>query len=262
MNQRRLRAASLVFLFLLGSVWALAACQPVHIKTRQGVYHKVERHETLWGICRAYDVSMESVCRFNRIEDPDHVATGRKIFIPGADAVQRVIVKRMPAANDTEIPRPGSAGSNAEGKRLASTPNTPVTAPRPPRRMSRTAAPDFIWPLRGKLASRFGIRNGRRHDGIDIAVPKGTAIHAAARGKVIYSDNGIKGYGNLIIIKHSGGFSTVYAHNQRNRVRVDDSVEKGWVIGYVGRTGRSSGYHLHFEIRKGIKAEDPMRYLP
>jgi murein DD-endopeptidase MepM/ murein hydrolase activator NlpD len=116
--------------------------------------------------------------------------------------------------------------------------------------------------VKGPVTSWFGPRKGQPHDGIDIAARKGTPIRAAEKGKVIYSDNGISGYGNLIIIQHSGGFHTVYGHNARNLVDVDEQVNKWQVIAEVGNTGRASGYHLHFEMRKNERAVDPMGYLP
>jgi len=222
----------------------------------------VGQHETLWSICRAYGVSIESVCRFNRIKNPKLVVAGRKIFLPGADEVQKVIVKRSSIAREPGTPDPVVAKKHTNKKRPEPVRKVPATGPYPLPKKKKKALPSFRWPLKGRITSKFGIRNGQRHDGIDIAAPKGTPIHAAARGEVIYSDDGIRGYGNLVIIKHHGDFSTVYAHNLRNRVKVDDRVEKGRVIGYVGNTGRSTGYHLHFEIRKGTRAENPMKYLP
>jgi len=99
------------------------------------------------------------------------------------------------------------------------------------------------------------------HDGIDIAAPEGTPIHAVERGEVIFSDQ-LRGYGNIVILRHGGGLVSVYAHNQANLVREGDKVERGDVIAKVGSTGRVSGPHLHFEIRKNNMAQDPLRFLP
>jgi len=120
----------------------------------------------------------------------------------------------------------------------------------------------FAWPLRGRITSKFGPRWGRMHKGIDIAAPEGTPIRAAEDGVVIYSGNGLRGYGNVVIIEHRGGFSTVYAHNSVNLVKEGDKVRKGDIIAKVGSTGRSTGPHLHFEIRKDAVAQDPLKYLP
>jgi len=133
----------------------------------------------------------------------------------------------------------------------------------PKKRAPRKSKKSILkWPVKGKITSRFGLRKGRQHDGIDIAAKKGTKIVAAGSGKVIFSGKGPTGYGNMIIIKHSSNYVTVYAHNSKNRVRVGKRVKKGETIGYVGSTGRSTGPHLHFEIRKKLVPQNPLKYLP
>jgi murein DD-endopeptidase MepM/ murein hydrolase activator NlpD len=119
----------------------------------------------------------------------------------------------------------------------------------------------FLWPVNGVINSGFGPRGSSFHDGIDIAAPEGTPILAIEAGEVIYSDQ-LRGYGNMVIVRHAGGFISVYAHNESNLVRVGQTVARGEVVGKVGSTGRVSGPHLHFEIRRNNAAEDPLRYLP
>ncbi len=121
----------------------------------------------------------------------------------------------------------------------------------------------FMWPVPHfyKVSSHFGSRWGRNHDGIDIPAPKGTPIVAVDGGMVIYSDNGIRGYGNMIVISHGEDIFTVYAHNNKNKVDKGDKVKKGQIIGEVGNTGRSTGAHLHFEIRVKNKVRNPAQYL-
>lgn len=120
----------------------------------------------------------------------------------------------------------------------------------------------YIWPVEGEVLSFFGERSGRVHQGIDICAKKGTKIYAAKTGKVIYSDNGLGGYGNMIIIEHKNGWSTVYAHNSENLVKKNKQVNRGQVIALVGQTGNATGPHLHFEIRKGKDPVNPLFYLP
>jgi murein DD-endopeptidase MepM/ murein hydrolase activator NlpD len=120
---------------------------------------------------------------------------------------------------------------------------------------------DFIWPVEGKISDVFKEAESKKHQGIDISSPHGTPIKASNAGKVIYSNNGIKGYGNLIILRHSEEYVTVYAHNQVNLVEEGTWAEKGQIIGRVGQTGRASGPHLHFEIRKNNKPLDPFLFL-
>lgn len=121
----------------------------------------------------------------------------------------------------------------------------------------------FSWPLSTqRITSLFGERWGRPHEGLDIAAPQGTPVMAARGGKVIYAENQISGYGNMVIIRHSPSFATVYAHLSRIGVRVGDYVDRGKVIGKVGMTGRATKPHLHFEVRNSRAAVDPLLYLP
>jgi murein DD-endopeptidase MepM/ murein hydrolase activator NlpD len=113
----------------------------------------------------------------------------------------------------------------------------------------------------GSVNSGFGPRGASFHDGLDISAPEGTSIRSVEHGDVIYSDQ-LRGYGNIVIIRHGGGIVSVYAHNQVNLVRNGQQVARGEVIARVGSTGRVTGPHLHFEIRKNNLAQDPMRYLP
>lgn len=132
------------------------------------------------------------------------------------------------------------------------------------RRRSRTtvSSPQFIWPLEKCVyMSGFGIRRGRRHDGIDLAAKSGTPIHAAADGEVVFAKR-MRGYGRLVLVKHRNNYFTAYAHNRANLVKKGNKVKQGQVIAKVGRTGRATGNHLHFEIRKGQMAKDPLHYLP
>ena len=121
----------------------------------------------------------------------------------------------------------------------------------------------FMWPVPQfyKVSSHFGPRGRRHHDGIDIPDPKGTPIVASDGGMVIYSDNGIRGYGNMIVIAHSDGVYTVYAHNKTNKVSKGEKVKRGELIAEVGNTGRSTGPHLHFEIRVKNSVRNPAQYL-
>ncbi len=119
----------------------------------------------------------------------------------------------------------------------------------------------FIWPVQGEVSSGFGDRNGHPHDGIDIRAEKGTPIHASASGKVVFSDK-FSGYGNLILIEHSKGYFTAYAHNEKNLVKEGSNVKQGDVIAKVGATGNATGYHLHFEVRSESTPMDPMKFLP
>lgn len=120
---------------------------------------------------------------------------------------------------------------------------------------------DFLWPVPSskKISSHYGKRGSRKHEGIDIPAHAGASIMAAKEGKVTFSGR-MRGYGNVVVIKHSGGFHTVYAHNKRNYAKKGQRVSGGEVIAAVGNTGRSTGNHLHFEIRKNNHNQNPMAY--
>ncbi len=120
----------------------------------------------------------------------------------------------------------------------------------------------FLWPVaQGNVSSGFGIRNGAMHDGVDIAAPAGTPVYAADAGVVIFSGT-IRGYGNTVIIRHDDGYVTVYGHNERNIVSEGARVARGQQVGAIGRSGRTTGANLHFEVRRDNVAQNPLAYLP
>ncbi|MEE9614134.1 MAG: LysM peptidoglycan-binding domain-containing M23 family metallopeptidase, partial [Thermodesulfobacteriota bacterium] len=205
--------------------------QGIYLK-REGVYHKVERGQTLWRICYTYGVDIQEVAELNDIKDPTFIKVGQRIFIPGRSKVKKVI----PYIPPEETKRHYKKVTTYKGK--------------------------FAWPVKGKLISPYGMRGGDMHKGIDIKAPKGTPIKASAAGKVVHSDNKMRGYGNMVIVKHPDDFFTVYAHNDKNLVKVGDSVKKGATIARVGDTGRASTYHLHFEVRVEKKTRNPLFFLP
>jgi LysM repeat protein len=231
-----------IFLVLLSisAVFFLNTCAPHKVPPERpsvtqgvkGVYHVVERHQTLYRICKTYRVDLKEVASLNRIADPSKIETGQRIFIPGAKKVLKVEIYI-----DDVVAEPAETAKTAY-KKL-----------------------DFIWPVEGKISNTFEEAESRRHQGIDISTPIGTPIKASNAGKVLYSNNGIRGYGNLIILRHSEEYVTVYAHNQVNLVGEGAWAEKGQIIGKVGQTGKATGPHLHFEIRKNNKALDPLLFL-
>ncbi len=203
---------------------------------RKGVYHVVERHQTLYRICKTYGVDIREVASINGITDHSKIQTGQRVFIPGAKKVLKV-----------EIVIDDVAAEQVEGEKER------------PKTVYKKM--DFIWPVEGRSGDGFEDNERKRHQGIDIRASEGTPVKASAAGIVIYSGNTIKGYGNMVILRHSEEYVTVYAHNQVNLVEERARVEKGQIIGKVGQTGRASGPHLHFEIRRNNKPIDPMPYL-
>jgi murein DD-endopeptidase MepM/ murein hydrolase activator NlpD len=194
----------------------------------------------LYSIARTYGVDVQELKRVNGIWDPSAMKQGQQLWIPGALRVLEVPVTA----------KPGVSGKT----RVAKKP--------PPHRTVRKARKGALrWPVRGTLTSRFGRRRGRNHHGIDIGAPRGTPVTAAAEGVVKFSGWGPTGYGLMVIIKHPGHLTTVYAHNSKNLVRKGSRVKRGQRIALVGKTGRATGPHLHFEVRNDTHPKDPMMYL-
>ena len=210
---------------------AVAGC----VTTPAGPVHVLRPGENIYRISLYYGVSVADIVRANDIRDVTEIRVGERLVIPGA-------TQAPPSHSLAFGPGPRPAGSAfARGRR-----HTDLA---------------FVWPVEGRPSSKFGRRGSGRHDGVDIPAKPGTPIRAAEAGRVIHSAGKLGDYGKVVIVKHTGRFSTVYAHNRRNRVRKGDFVEKGQVIAEVGRTGNASGPHVHFEVRHDRRAEDPLLYL-
>ena len=211
-----------------------AISPPNSVQRSAGFYHIVRPGENLFRIGKAYDVPYEELARRNGIRDPRELRVGQKIFVPRA--TRQLPVEVITPGEPINSGRNGSEAPNADGSL-------------------------FLWPVKGSLNSGFGPRGASFHDGVDIGAPEGTPIHVVEKGQVIYSDE-LRGYGNIVIVRHEGGIVSVYAHNQVNLVHEGQRVARGEIIARVGSTGRVTGPHLHFEIRKNNLAQDPLRYLP
>jgi len=124
------------------------------------------------------------------------------------------------------------------------------------------ALPTFRWPVRGKVITSYGAKtNGKANDGINLAVPEGTPVKAAEDGVVAYSGNELKGYGNLVLVRHSNGYVTAYAHASELLVKRGDTIKRGQIIAKSGQSGEVGSPQLHFEIRKGSSPVDPLQFL-
>ncbi len=226
---KRWRVGTLCLFVLL-----LAACSGRRYSA-SGVYHTVRPGQTLYRIAKTYRVSVKTLSRANRISDPAKVRAGDRIFIPGARWVKKVHVYRaeQTAVLERKLPREEAQAVNLQ----------------------------FAWPVEGKVLTHFGIQDGFKNNGVAIGAPEGTPIRTAEGGRVVYSGADLRDYGNLIIIDHKGGFATVYAHNRVNLVTLGETVKKGEVIAEVGMTGIAETPYLHFEIRRGGRAKDPLPFL-
>ncbi len=235
--------AKTTLFFLLISIFS--GCQVLKnldiLSTNQrGVYHTVQKGQTLHFIARAYNVNLDRLKRINGVYDPSRLQIGTRLWIPGARQVLNI---------DSNINKQALAKNKKKRKRAL---NNGIKA----------IKGFLIWPVKGQLTSRFGNRSGRHHDGIDIGARRGTSIIAAAEGKVMFAGWGPTGYGLMIIIKHKNVLTTVYAHNSHIHVHKNQMVKKGQKIASVGSTGRSTGPHLHFEVRNDSLPMNPLNYLP
>jgi lipoprotein NlpD len=236
------------FIIIFLGLFYLSACQGIkHVPGQyhigHGVYHLVQSGQTLYSIAKVYEIDVDYLQRTNGIPRASKLQVGQKLWVPGAR-----VVRYVPPSS---TPPPASHKDKSLTKRV--TPGKPSARKNAYSRLS--------WPIKGILTSRFGRRNGRNHEGIDIGAKKGTPIRAAAAGKVVFSGWGPTGYGKMVIIKHVGNLTTVYAHNDKNWVKKNMKVKKGQQIAAVGSTGRSTGPHLHFEVRNDTHAKNPLNYL-
>ena len=190
---------------------------------------------------------------------------------PTASALRRPAPAAVPGAVPPASLQPSSAVPLPVAPRVAATsvpaprtePEARVAALVPPPAAAAPAAGVFAWPVQGSVLTAFGPGpNGTQNDGINIAAPLGTPVRAAAPGTVAYAGNELRGYGNLVLVKHPGGWITAYAHCQTLLVRRGDSVARGQIIARVGATGAVGAPQLHFELRRGTRAVDPAGYLP
>jgi murein DD-endopeptidase MepM/ murein hydrolase activator NlpD len=196
--------------------------------SQRPVTHVVVAGETVYHIATEYHVSVGRLMAANGLGDPRDLRVGQVLTIPGAYGAASI----------------GTASSGVQ----------PYTGER--------ASRQFQWPVaQGVVSSGFGIRNGAMHDGVDIAAHAGTPVYAADGGVVIFSGT-LHGYGNTVIIRHDDGYVTVYGHNERNLVSEGVRVGPGQQIGAIGRSGRTTGANLHFEVRRDNVAQNPLAYLP
>ena len=231
----------------------------------RGVYHVVEPGQTFYRIAKTYGIDEGRLARANNLSNPGRIEAGQRLFIPGARTPLPV---PGTAAGKGMIPNGVTAPPVKTGKAPPAPPPAKPEAAKTSRSAEQTAIPGpppapgtFVWPARGKLVTEFGTFAGKSNKGVEIAVPHGTAVVAAAAGKVIYS-KGMRGYGNLIILEHADNYFTVYGFNARNLVAVNSFVGKGERIALSGTPDNGKSPRLHFEIRKGKTAVNPIFYLP
>lgn len=241
--------------------------------------HFVNRGDTLASIARKNHISAAELARANDLAPSAKLKLGTKLTVPGAKtaavaaplapapvaaapvaaALQPVAAAPAPATKMAAVAQP------AQSARLAqATANIEEKAVETPAKAAETTSslPTFRWPVRGKVITSYGAKtNGKSNDGINVAVPEGTPVKAAEDGVVAYSGNELKGYGNLVLVRHSNGYVTAYAHASELLVKRGDPIKRGQVIAKSGQSGEVASPQLHFEIRKGSSPVDPLQFL-
>lgn len=216
-----------------------------------GKWHRIHEQDTIGSLAAMYGVDKEMLAELNDVEGDRDLSEREEIFIP---------MHRGKAPGVA----PSSSATSARKKSSIAVKSivTPKAVGGDETSCETTGNPCLAWPLDGKLGSVFGAKDTKPHDGIDILAEKGALVRAAASGEVLYSGAQIKGYGNLVILRHKDGILTIYAHNDKNLVTEGAQVEAGAVIAEAGQSGNAAVVHVHFEVRVAEVPKNPLDYLP
>jgi murein DD-endopeptidase MepM/ murein hydrolase activator NlpD len=243
--------------------------------------HIVKPGETIYSLARHYRLTPMAIAKANNVGLDHRVKVGDRIIIPGQTSGAPRLAAPAPAMQPKPAQPAPKVAAKPETKSAIKPQSTPKVAqnvappsanivapaadPLPETAPTGTTGNSSIslrWPVRGKVIQGFGPKtSGGQNDGINVSVPEGTPIKAAEDGVVAYAGNELKGYGNLVLVRHSNGFVTAYAHASELSVKKGETIKRGQVIGKAGATGNVSGPQLHFEVRKGATPVDPMQYL-
>ncbi|MBR0747409.1 LysM peptidoglycan-binding domain-containing M23 family metallopeptidase [Bradyrhizobium japonicum] len=250
------------------------AAKPVASVVAPSSTHFVNHGDTLASIARKNHISSAELARANGLDPSAKLKLGTRLTVPGAKtAAVAAPVAAAPVAGTLQpvavAPAPATkmaaVAAPVQSARLAqATTNVEEKATEAPAKAAETtsALPTFRWPVRGKVVTSYGAKtNGKSNDGINLAVPEGTPVKAAEDGVVAYSGNELKGYGNLVLVRHSNGYVTAYAHASELMVKRGDTIKRGQVIAKSGQSGEVASPQLHFEIRKGSSPVDPLQFL-
>jgi murein DD-endopeptidase MepM/ murein hydrolase activator NlpD len=259
----------------------------------QGHRVKVAKGDTLSSLSRRYGVPVEQIISANDLPD-GRLAQGQELVLPGVTAAKAAAVAKANKPNVRTVktetiaaPKPTSLAEEEEaeagGKQAANANEGGKPEPKPnaiaassettgPQKrvasVDQLPAPDpmtgnsFRWPVKGRVIAGFGTKpDGGHNDGIDVAVPQGTSVKAAENGVVAYSGNELKGYGNLVLIRHANNWVSAYANNEELLVKRGEKVRRGQIIAKAGATGAVSQPQVHFELRKGSRPVDPTKHM-
>jgi len=244
-------------ILILSALLLMVSCAPT------GIYHTVQPGQTLYRIAKTYEIDEARLASINHIKDPKQLKASQKLYIPGATQLRKV--PSTAATRSVNTSPQVSSSPPATQKKTTTSPRKTV-AKKPvvstPNLSTKPTKGLFVWPLKGNVLNKFGKQGQNVYKGIEIGAPKGTAVVAAASGKVIYSGSAIAGYGNLVILEHSNSYFSVYGFNHKTLVKMDDHVGQGEKIALSGLPPSGQSARLHFEIRKGKSAVNPILYLP
>jgi murein DD-endopeptidase MepM/ murein hydrolase activator NlpD len=239
--------------------------KPVAVAAATPGVHYVNRGDTLMSIARHNHISLTELARANGLSRDAKLKLGMKITVPGKTAAAPAQPAAVAAAPVVAPAAHVAAAAPVQKANLAvatTTPEAAVVKPAVKAAEATGALPTFRWPVRGRVIAAYGAKtNGKSNDGINVAVPEGTPVKAAEDGVVAYAGNELKGYGNLILVRHANGYVTAYAHASELLVKRGDSIKRGQVIAKSGQSGEVGSPQLHFEIRKGSTPVDPLRFL-
>ena len=251
---------------------AAPASKAVAATTATPSVHIVNRGDTMLSIARRNHVSIAELAKANNLDRSAKLKLGMKLTVPGAKTAAVT-----PAAQPGAGAQPDRASASPANKLAAVTPKSQektqrVQATTTPAKLSvetpvkateaTRALPTFRWPVRGKVITSYGAKtNGIANVGINLSVPEGTPVRAAEDGVVGYSGNDVKSYGNLVLVRHSNGYVTAYAHASEVLVKRGDAIKRGQIIAKSGQSGEVGSPQLHFEIRKGSSPVDPLQFL-
>jgi len=247
---------------------------PLPASTGNGA-HIVKSGETIYSLARQYKLTPMAIAKANNVGLDHRVKVGDRVVIPGHTSG----APRLAAPAQTQpAPRVAAKPETTPAIKPHATPKVaqndappsanivaPAADPLPeptPTGTTGNAATSFRWPVKGRVIQGFGPKSsGGQNDGINVAVPEGTPIKAAEDGVVAYAGSELKGYGNLVLVRHSNGFVTAYAHASELNVKKGETIKRGQVIGKAGATGNVTSPQLHFEVRRGATPVDPSQYL-
>lgn len=242
--------------------------------------HVATSGDTLMNISRRNHISVQELARANNLPVTAQIKVGDRITVPSSS---KTLAVTQPTAPQAVRPAVAAAAPQPQPQPVAAKPV--VTAAVEPVQKARMATetkeveqahaqsavktaeatnalPTFRWPVRGRVITSYGAKtNGKQNDGINVAVPEGTPVKAAEDGVVAYSGNELKGYGNLILVRHANGYVTAYAHASELMVKRGDTIKRGQIIAKSGQSGEVGSPQLHFEIRKGSSPVDPLQFL-